>query len=695
MSDRWAAHEELAAELEVEGADLTGVASRLGVDAEEALAIQAAVAALQDVLAADASDEALALPTDRIGDYELLGRLGHGAFGTVYRARDPVLDVEVAVKLINAPPGAAAEVQERLLREARAVAKLDHPNVVSIRSAGVADGRPYLVLDLVRGESLQTRLDQDGPLPVRRAVTIARDLAHALEHAHGHGVLHRDVKPDNVLIAEDGRPLLTDFGLAKDALAEGGSQLTQEGHYLGTPGYWPPEQARGDLESIGPHSDVYGLGATLYALLTGRPPFVGASVLGILESMARGDEVPAPRARRPEVPPGLEAICLRCLARAPEERYASAEALASALTSWLKDPDAAPTGPPPTRRKLPHVLFGALLAVAVSAVALLLHGKEVQAPPAPPVSSSPVVTATAIPAATRQPSLPASVARPHPWARRELAASPPARANAALVYDPRGERVLLFGGLARREPLNDLWSWDGVRWTELHTEHPPAPRSHVAAVFDARRGCLVVIGGRLGRKRRGVNELWEWDGGSWRQRALPDDFGSLKRDPQATYDARRAVTVVLTNRKQLAEWDGTNWVAKPSPPSAGSGLVWDASTGYTLLVDSKLLGMWGYDGVRWTMAAPPPPTTAEQEVLTVGAGDSVLLHGGLSEEVAYARETWLLQGGTWRQIEGEGPGPRAGSMWAWDASRGTAVLFGGTRDRRTQLADTWELVPNP
>ncbi|MBX3472025.1 MAG: protein kinase [Planctomycetes bacterium] len=227
----------------------------------------------------------------RLGDLELLGELARGGMGVVYRALDRRLGREVAVKV--ALGGAAdPEELERFAVEARAAARLRHPNIVGIHRVGEERGAPYLVMDLVPGESLQRRLSRDGPLRPREAARLCALLARALAFAHGRGVLHRDLKPHNVLVTPDGQPVLTDFGLAKEVDRARG--VTMTGQVLGTPAYMAPEQARGDNERVDRRADVYGLGATLYALLTGQPPFQAGSAIAVLAKVAE-DPVEPPR----------------------------------------------------------------------------------------------------------------------------------------------------------------------------------------------------------------------------------------------------------------------------------------------------------------------------------------------------------------------------------------------------------------
>jgi serine/threonine-protein kinase len=259
--------------------------------------------------------------------YELLEEVGRGGMGVVYKARQAGTNRTVAVKLLRAddPAGAA-----RLLAEARAAARLDHPGIVPIIEVGEHAGRPFLAMAFVAGASLAARLG-DGPLSPREAARVVRDAARAVQHAHESGVIHRDLKPSNILLEPDGRVRVTDFGLAKRS---GEETLTADGAVLGTPAYMAPECAAGGASAAGPAADVYGLGAVLYACLTGRPPFVGPTPLDTLRRVAETEPVP-PRERNALVERGLQAICLKCLEKNPTHRYASAAALAADLDRYL------------------------------------------------------------------------------------------------------------------------------------------------------------------------------------------------------------------------------------------------------------------------------------------------------------------------------------------------------------------------
>jgi serine/threonine-protein kinase len=296
------------------------------------ISVLEAVYRVPNRLPSDTQPERAARPAaapPQVPGYEVLGLLGSGGMGVVYKARDARLKRLVALKMMTGPHVRPQELA-RFRGEAEAVARLQHPNVVQIHEVGEHDGRPYLVLEYVAGGSLADRLGGK-PQPADEAARLVRTLALAVHAAHQHGVVHRDLKPANVLLAEDGTPKVTDFGLAK-RLDEAGQ--TQTGAVLGTPSYMAPEQALGDSRGIGPHTDVHALGAVLYELLTGRPPFEGATLLETLDQVRTLE--PRPPARlRPDVPRDLDTICRKCLEKEPTRRYPSALALADDLGRYL------------------------------------------------------------------------------------------------------------------------------------------------------------------------------------------------------------------------------------------------------------------------------------------------------------------------------------------------------------------------
>jgi serine/threonine protein kinase len=270
-------------------------------------------------------------PGARFGEFELIRELGRGGMGQVYLARDRVLEREVALKLLS-PERSSPEAVRRFEVEAQTAARLRHPGIVAVHRVGEVEGQAFIAMDYVEGPSLSDQL-KGGPLAPRDGALLCEKLARALAFAHGRSVLHRDLKPGNVLIDGSGQPLITDFGLAKDVEAE--TELTRSGQILGTPAYMPPEQAAGRLDLVDRRSDVYSLGATLYAALTGRPPFLGGSVINVLNAVIH-EEPPRPSVLRPEVDRSLETICLTCLAKEPVERYASAQELADDLGRYLR-----------------------------------------------------------------------------------------------------------------------------------------------------------------------------------------------------------------------------------------------------------------------------------------------------------------------------------------------------------------------
>jgi WD40 repeat protein/tRNA A-37 threonylcarbamoyl transferase component Bud32 len=264
-------------------------------------------------------------------DYEILGELGRGGMGVVYKARDIRLNRLVALKMILAKAGSSA--LERFRKEALAVARLRHPNIIQIYGVGYSNEQPYIALELAEGGSLAARLRGE-PLPPAQAAQLVEVLANAMHAVHRQGVIHRDLKPANVLLSQDGMPKISDFGLAKQINAEG-VNATHSGAILGTPSYMAPEQARGDIGNISPATDVYALGVLLYELLTGSPPFRAESVLQTLQLVCDNEAVP-PRQLQPHCPRDLETICLKCLQKNPSRRYESAEALADDLRRFIE-----------------------------------------------------------------------------------------------------------------------------------------------------------------------------------------------------------------------------------------------------------------------------------------------------------------------------------------------------------------------
>ncbi len=273
------------------------------------------------------------------GDYELLEEIARGGMGVVYKARQSTLKRIVALKMILTGQLAGSDDVKRFYAEAEAAAKLEHPNIVPIFEIGQAESQHYFSMSFVEGESLAQRVVREVIAP-KEAAKIMHKVALAIAYAHVEGVVHRDLKPANILLDKSGDPHVTDFGLAKTFESTGeasdsASNLTATGQVLGTPSYMPPEQARGGAKEIGPLADVYSLGAVLYCLITGRPPFQAASPLDTLLQVIERDPV-GPRSLNPAVPRDLETICLKCLEKDPARRYGSAKAFADDVERWLR-----------------------------------------------------------------------------------------------------------------------------------------------------------------------------------------------------------------------------------------------------------------------------------------------------------------------------------------------------------------------
>jgi serine/threonine-protein kinase len=324
------------------------------------------------------------LPGDR---YQAVARLGAGAFGEVFRARDSVLGREVAVKRIRldafAEPAHLEEVKQRFLREAQVAARLRHPNIVTTHDILSTPATSLIVMELVEGETLQARLRARGRLPLAEALGLLGQVAAALDHAHANGVVHRDVKPANVMIEPTGHVKVMDFGIAK---LEAGANLTSTGLIMGTPYYMSPEQARG--EKVDGRSDLFSLGCVLYECLAGRRPFEAETVSGILVKILT--ESPPPLGSLPQgVPPGVEAVLARAMAKEPSARYATGAAMIDALRAAETSEAASasvpvPAAATPTARPSRRVLGGVAAIAALLLLAALgwLVGRPRPAPPA-------------------------------------------------------------------------------------------------------------------------------------------------------------------------------------------------------------------------------------------------------------------------------------------------------------------------
>jgi eukaryotic-like serine/threonine-protein kinase len=277
--------------------------------------------------AATAADQRTFRGVPLVAGYEIIGELGRGGMGVVYKARHVRLNRPCALKMILAGAHAGPDDLTRFVTEAEAIARLQHPSIVGIHHIGDADGLPFLELEYVGCGSLDQQLDGT-PWPAIRAARLAEQVALGIAEAHRQGIVHRDLKPSNVLLAADGTPKVGDFGLAK--MLDSASGLTRIESVMGSPSYMAPEQALGHAREAGPAVDVYAVGAILYELLTGRPPFRGTTALETLEQVKSTEPVPPSRLML-GVPRDIETVCLKCLQKEPGKRYTTALALADDL----------------------------------------------------------------------------------------------------------------------------------------------------------------------------------------------------------------------------------------------------------------------------------------------------------------------------------------------------------------------------
>jgi len=368
------------------------------------------------------------------GDYELLGEIARGGMGVVYRAKQVSLDRIVAVKMMR--PGLLASEAEirRFYAEAKTAARLQHPNIVAIHEVGEFEGLHYFSMDFVEGPSLDA-LVRERPLSSMEAARYVQILAEAVQHAHAQGILHRDLKPSNVLVDAAGRPRITDFGLARPL--EGDAASTASGTVMGTPAYMPPEQAAGQHDKLSPASDIYSLGAILYELLTGRPPFRGRNQMETVR-MALEEKPAPPREVNPEVNREMEAICLRCLEKNPARRYASAGDLAGELERVLRGEPGPRAASGRVRRWRLIAAAGVLVALAVLAMwfAGRPHESRIAEPGVPGVlKQSPAISPqlSPPPAPPPQPHTTAKAA-----AKKKAPAAPPIASIGFSISPDRG-----------------------------------------------------------------------------------------------------------------------------------------------------------------------------------------------------------------------------------------------------------------
>ncbi|MGE0711963.1 MAG: protein kinase [Planctomycetota bacterium] len=500
----------------------------------------------------------------QIGGYRLERELARGGMGAVYLARDVVAGRPVAVKLHLAAERLGDAQRARFEREAQALAKLSHPGIVAIHAYGEEAGCPYLVMDLVEGRSLSDVLRDEGPLLPGRAARMMRDVALAIQHAHDHGVLHRDLKPSNLVLDASDRPRVTDFGLASTADAQ---RLTRTGQFLGTFGFAPPEQVHYQHERLDARADVFALGATLYALLTGESP--GETIdgpLAALHLVLEGRVRPA-SALRPEVDRRLDAICQRCIEGRPEDRYPSAAALAEDLERWLAG--GAVQGSRPDlvralRRRRRGIVLALLCLPALVVLIWALHAwATATPPPAPERAGGPAPSASQPPAAA--PSEDVERALDYPGSAAEALALLPDPVPEAALLEPltalaraleATELDLLAADDAGREALAPAAR--GVVARALQTPDADARRLATARAAAQRRlrdeGGLAGVASAPAAPGPGAAPAGSGAEGSAKPAAFAAWLAAAQRDPARVAPlARRRAERVL------------GWLGEPAP----------------------------------------------------------------------------------------------------------------------------------
>lgn len=427
--------------------------------------------------------------------FEVEGLLGQGGSGAVFSARKLDTGVPAVIKVLRASSQASAQQRGRLRREARVLALLSHPSLVRVLATGVNEAGPWLAMERVEGTDLEHELSRAGPRPVEDVLEIGVQLAEGLAAAHAAGVVHRDLKPSNVVRRRDGRVVLIDFGLAKHEEVQESLTLSRTGHLLGTPGYWSPEQARGDSD-LGPATDLYALAATLYALLTGHPPIVADSMLEFVVRTLETEPEPL-GARRPDAPPALAELLARALAKDPAQRPPNARDFAAQLRA-CREGEGASESPPWALL----ALGGLALLVFAGGLGLTLFARQLTPPSAPRGTASPAdpppLESAELPAASRS-------ARPTPRSpgvletQRVLATARegtlPGGLVAALVRYPEQPVVDLLAEHLRRitRELQDV-----VRETFLSVRLPDA--AEAAAGEEALRGLPEAVERYLARQ---------------------------------------------------------------------------------------------------------------------------------------------------------------------------------------------------
>jgi serine/threonine protein kinase/WD40 repeat protein len=609
----------------------------------------------------------------QFGDYELMEEIARGGMGVVYKARQRSLDRIVAVKMGLSGRFASRSVAERFKAEAISAAVLRHPNIVAVHEVGVQEGQHFFSMDFVEGQNL-AELVGNRPLPPKTAARYVKQIAEAIQYAHDQGILHRDLKPSNILIdSATDEPRVTDFGLAKRLDSE--SSLTLTGQVLGSPNFMPPEQAGAGHGKVGWHSDVYGLGAILYYLLTARAPFQGESLPALVNEVVNTEPVP-PRLLSPTVPCDLENICLKCLEKEPTRRYSTAKELADELARFLQNEPVRARPVNPTEklwrwcRRKP-----AIATLAATVLALIL-----------------VVLVGAPTAVVR-------IARARAEVERSLYAADMIRASEALRNGEISQVQELLDAYKPRRGSEDM---RGFEWRYLrHAADQSGLITHqLQGLRPAGNGPnLVLIGGTLYNgtiynSRQEREELLAWDTTSWAP--LPLNFtASESAERWWWYPAKQAALAVRAKDRTFAihRLPKLEEVAVVSVPPKAS-LTWASQA--SLTHDLKTLAVVVQDGELHRIV-----------VTNLVSGSPARILGGYRGEVArveFSPDGTVLMAacedgeiGLWSIPEGNPlpaperdlPGAKADWARVFFGSNSTRLFLARGRERRTLEAWDW------
>ncbi len=632
------------------------------------------------------------------GDYILLDEVARGSSGVVFRARQSSLGRIVALKMLRDRPLLTTEAEtKRFHAEAEAAASLDHANIVPIYEVGAHEGQAYFSMKLVEGGTLQGRAAEF--TDPRKAAALMATVARAVHYAHGRGLLHRDLKPGNVLLDAAGEPHIADFGLAKKYGMD--SSLTVSGQIMGTPHYMAPEQARGENRDLTPAADVYSLGAMLYELLGGRKPFAADDLVGLLKQVTDAAP-PTLRSLVPSLDRDLETVVMRCLEKSPADRYASAAEFADDLDRWQRGEPvkARPAGVVRrilkwTKRRPVHAALAGLAALVVITSAALLWLKPWQSPAGPP-PEDPAVVGTWQAFTEPAPALSRRYLQQMVWTGREVliwggGAKNSTYLNDGVRYDPAtgrwqkmsaqgvpegrtmcsivwtGTEMIVWGGDTTGRRLGDGGRYDPQTdtWKPVSTAGAPSPRKSHAAVWTGRE--MIIWGGR--GSDRLFNDGARYDPATDRWTPLP------------------AIPALKERHSPAAVWTGKEMI------------IWSGGDEKNVFADGAAYDP-GQDS--WRALAESPEVQPRGSSLAVWTGAEMVIWGGFGTEgYRTAGARYRPETDTWRPVSATGePAGRAQHSCVWT---GTEMIVWGGWDkwhffsdgaRYNPATDSWTQLPS-